>query len=400
MSWQACPFTLPIELSQANFVGLYDNLKEFLYLTTAMPRHPPQTHLSADTPSARTVNERLRIAVIGAGLASAPHFLGLADLASEVEVVWVYGRSAERLSSVVTPGAARKTSRLEEILEDASVKAVLVLTPPNTHLELVQRAALAGKHVLVEKPLEINLERAAALVHACEAAGVTLAVMLQHRLREAAVGLKALMDAGELGQLVSASASIRWWRPQSYYDEPGRGTLARDGGGVLITQAIHTLDLLLSLTGLPERVTGLAATSPVHRMEGEDTAAALLHYAGGAIGMVQATTAAYPGFAERVELNGTLGSATLEAGELRALFADGTARTLGTSEASGGGANPMAFDHAAHRAVLQDFIRAVQQSIAPAVIGRSALAVQQVIESIMESSRTRSTIALTPSTPR
>lgn len=173
----------------------------------------------------------------------------------------------------------------------------------------------------------------------------------------------------------------RWWRPQSYYDEPGRGTLARDGGGVLITQAIHTLDLLLSLTGLPERITGLAATSPVHRMEGEDTAA-------------------YPGFAERIELNGTLGSATLEAGELRVLFADGTTRTLGTPESSGGGANPMAFDHAAHRAVLQDFIRAVQQGIAPAVSGRSALGVQQVIEGIMESSRTRSTISLTLQAPR
>ena len=365
-----------------------------------MHSNPPESQAQAGSTSAGPVAGRLRIAVIGAGLASAPHFLSLIDLASEVDVVWVYGRSAERLSGVVAPSGARKTSRLEDILEDASVKAVLVLTPPNTHLDIVQRAARAGKHVLVEKPLEIDLERATALVQACEAAGVTLAVMLQHRLREAARGLKALFDAGELGQLVSAAASIRWWRPQSYYDEPGRGTLARDGGGVLITQAIHTLDLLLSLTGLPERVTGLAATSPVHRMEGEDTAAALLHYAGGAIGMVQATTAAYPGFPERIELNGTQGSATLEAGELRVLFANGKTLTLGKPQTSGGGANPMAFDHAAHRAVLQDFIRAVQQGIAPAVTGRSALGVQQVIESIMESSRTGGTISLTPSTLR
>lgn len=343
---------------------------------------------------------RLRIAVIGAGLASTPHFLSLVDLASEADVAWVYGRNTERLAGVVTPSGACKTSRLDDILEDRSIQAVIVLTPPNTHLEIVQRAAQAGKHVLVEKPLEINLERATALVQACETAGVSLAVMLQHRLREAALGLKALLEDGELGQLVSATASVRWWRPQSYYDEPGRGTLARDGGGVLMTQAIHTLDLLLSITGLPERVTGLAATSAVHRMESEDTAAALLHYACGAIGTVQATTAAYPGFPERIEINGTQGTATLEAGELRVIFANGEQRTLGQAQGSGGGANPMAFDHAAHRNVLQDFIRSVQQGIPPAVTGRSALNVQQVIECIMESSRLGDTISMQPSASR
>jgi UDP-N-acetyl-2-amino-2-deoxyglucuronate dehydrogenase len=166
---------------------------------------------------------------------------------------------------------------------------------------------------------------------------------------------------------------VRWWRPQSYYDEPGRGTLASDGGGVLITQAIHTLDLMLSLTGMPERVTGIAGTSAVHRMEGEDTAAALLHYSNGAVAVVQATTAAYPGFPERIELNFTQGTATLEGGEMRAAFHDGRTVGAGARQASGGGADPMAFDHAAHRAVLEDFIRAVQNGAAPAVTGRSAL---------------------------
>ncbi|SFC10392.1 Predicted dehydrogenase [Polaromonas sp. OV174] len=339
---------------------------------------------------------RLRLAVIGAGLGSAPHLQSLEDLAGEAELVWVYGRHAERLAGVRVPMGAHKTTRLEDILEDASVQAVLVLTPANTHLDIVQRAARAGKHVLVEKPLEIDLNRANALVEVCEEMGVTLAVMLQHRLREAALGLKALLGSGELGQLVSASASVRWWRPQSYYDEPGRGTLARDGGGVLITQAIHTLDLLLSLTGMPERVTALASTSPVHRMEGEDTAAALLHYANGAVAVVQATTAAYPGFPERIELNGTAGTATLEAGELRATLASGKSVTLGAPQASGGGANPMGFDHGAHRAVLQDFIRALQNGTPPAITGRSALGVQQLIEAIMASSATCSTISLHP----
>ena len=337
---------------------------------------------------------RLRLAVIGAGLSSAPHFRSLEDLSSEVDVAWVYGRSAERLEAVSVPPGAKKTTYLENILDDAGVKAVLVLTPANTHLDIIQRVARAGKHVLVEKPLEINLDRANALVEACEASGVTLGIMLQHRLREAAHGLARLIKTGELGQLISASASVRWWRPQSYYDEPGRGTLARDGGGVLMTQAIHTLDLLLGLTGMPERVTGIAATSPVHTMECEDTAAAMLHYASGAVAIVQATTAAYPGYPERIELNFSQGTAVLESGTLQVAFMNGKTLVLGNPETSGGGANPMGFDHAAHRVVLQDFIRSVRSGIAPAVTGRSALGVQQVIGAIMCSSRNAQTVHL------
>jgi UDP-N-acetyl-2-amino-2-deoxyglucuronate dehydrogenase len=341
---------------------------------------------------------RLRLAVIGVGLGSGPHFKSLHDLADVADVVWVHARDAKRLAAAQLPQGALRTTRLEDILEDASVQAVLVLTPPNTHLELVQRLAQAGKHVLVEKPLEIDLARAQRLVRVCESHGVMLAVMLQHRQRPAATRLRALLSAGDLGQLVSASVSVRWWRPQSYYDEPGRGTLARDGGGVLITQAIHALDLLLSCSGLPTRVMGLAGTSPVHTMEGEDCACALLHYASGAMATLQATTAAYPGFPERLEFNGTLGSASLEAGVLQVAFMGGESLTVGDQQGNGGGADPMAFDHAAHRAVLQDFLAAVRQGREPAVSGRSALAAQQVIEAILASARSGHPRTLEPLT--
>jgi predicted dehydrogenase len=339
-------------------------------------------------------SSRLRLAVIGVGMGSVPHFKSLLDLAHEAEIVWVHARDATRLAAAQLPQGVNRTTRLEDILEDASVRAVLVLTPPNTHLALVQRLAHAGKHVLVEKPLEVNLARAQRLVEVCEQKGRLLAVMLQHRLRPAAVHLRALLNAGDLGQLVSASASVRWWRPQSYYDVPGRGTLARDGGGVLMTQAIHTLDLLLSYTGLPARVMGLASTSPVHTLEAEDCACALLHYASGAMASLQATTAAYPGFPERIELNGTLGSATLEAGVLQVALMNGQTLSMGSQQDSGGGADPMAFDHAAHRVVLQDFIDAVRLSREPAVTGRSALAAQQVIEVIMASAQSAQPVNL------
>jgi UDP-N-acetyl-2-amino-2-deoxyglucuronate dehydrogenase len=334
-----------------------------------------------------TATPRLRLAVIGAGMASAPHWRSLADLRDEVELRWVGALTPRRLQGLQLPDGARTTTRLDDIFEDRSTTAVLLLTPPHTHLELAQRAARSGKHVLMEKPLEIDLARALALVETFDKAGLTLAVVLQHRLREGALRLAELVRSGALGPLVSAAAFARWWRPQSYYDEPGRGTRARDGGGVLITQAIHTLDLFLSLTGLPERVYGLAHTSSVHRMECEDTAAALLQFAGGASAVVQATTAAYPGYAERIELNGTLGTATYESGELRAQLASGEVIQAGARQATGGGADPMAFDHAPHRAVLQDFVHAVRNGSTPMTSGRSAVAVQRVIEAIIDSAR-------------
>ena len=215
---------------------------------------------------------------------------------------------------------------------------MLLLTPPHTHLELAQCAAHAGQHVPLEKPLAIALKRASTLVETFEAARLGFAAVLQHRLREGALRLAERVRSGALRPLVSAAALVRGWRPQGYYDEPGRGPRNRGGGGVLITQAIHTLDLFLSLTGLPERVI-VAHTSRVHRMACEDTAAALRQFARGPRAVVQATTAAYPGFAERIELNGTTGTATYEAGELRSPLASGKVIQAVARQATGGGAS-------------------------------------------------------------
>ena len=340
------------------------------------------------------MSARLRIGVVGAGLGAAPHFKSLLELADQVDVAWLHVRQPERLTPSALPPGAQVTARYEDLLEDPSLQAVLILTPPNTHLELVQRAARAGKHVLLEKPLEVSLTKAEELVAVCEQHQVQLAVMLQHRLREASVALAALIASGELGELTGASCSMRWWRPQSYYDEPGRGTLARDGGGVLITQAIHTLDLLLSLTGLPTQVTALARTSAVHRMECEDSVVAVLSFAKGAIGSIDATTAAYPGFPERIALNFTRGSATLEAGQMQAELLDGRRLSAGTHQATGTGANVMAFDHHAHQAVIADFLQAIRSGNTPAVSGRSALQVHRLIAALTESAQSGRAVSL------
>ncbi len=341
------------------------------------------------------MTQRLRIAVIGAGVAAPPHLQSLHDLRDRVDVAWVCGRDTERLAAQPgLPAGAALTPRLDDVLADASVQAALVLTPAHTHADVVERLAAAGKHVLVEKPLDASLANAERMVATCERHGVQLAVVLQHRMSPAARALADLLAAGELGALLGASATVRWWRPQSYYDQPGRGTLARDGGGVLLTQAIHTLDLLLHVAGEPSQVQGLVRTSPVHRMETEDTASAVLQWPGGAIGVLDATTAAWPGYPECITLNGTRGTATLQAGALRVLRPHAEPLAVGEVQASGSGANLMGFDHAGHRAVLQDFLEAIARGRAPLTSGRSALGVQRLIAALLQSSDSGTAIAL------
>ena len=291
-----------------------------------------------------------RIAVIGLGMAVTPHAKSLVDLKDRVEVVHAFSPSAARRTAFAEKFPFPLAGDLETILADKSVDCVEILTPPNTHLDLVRRCAAAGKHILLEKPLEITTERAVELVEAAEKAGVTLGVMLQHRFRPAALKLRAMMREGALGNIVNCSTVIRLWRPQSYYDVEGRGTLARDGGGVLITQGIHTLDLMLSLAGPIAEVRGYTTTSSVHRMETEDTAVAAVKFANGALGTIDATTAAYPGFPERIEIIGEKATASLAGSDLSVVHHDGRVTELKTEFGGGGtGADPMAFPNDWHR---------------------------------------------------
>jgi len=186
--------------------------------------------------------------------------------------------------------------------------------------------------------------------------------------------------------LSGASAQLRNWRPQSYYDQPGRGTLARDGGGVLLTQAIHTLDLLISLAGLPPEVSAYATTTPIHAMETEDLVVAAVRYQNGAIGTIQATTTAYPGFPDRIEIIGTRGTASLTGEALAAHFHDGTSVETGAETAGGAGADPMAFSHGLHRALISDFLDAVETGRPPKIGGADALMAHDLIEAILSSS--------------
>jgi UDP-N-acetyl-2-amino-2-deoxyglucuronate dehydrogenase len=326
-------------------------------------------------------------------MAVKPHAAALRDLRDQVEVVAAYSPTAARRAAFAADWPDFPlTDRLEDALTAPGVEAVLILTPPNTHLALVRQAAMAGKHVLLEKPLETATDRAEELVVRCLRQKVTLGVVLQHRFRPAAERLKALLDEGALGEILSCSAAIRLWRPQSYYDEPGRGTRDRDGGGVLLTQGIHTLDLMLWLAGPVASVQGYARTLD-HRMETEDTACAALHFRSGALGVVEATTSAFPGFPERIDLTCSLGSARLEGSGLTVLWRDGRRLDLAPEAGLGGaGADPMAFSHEPHRALIADFAAAIREDRPPRITGRDAMRVHRLIDAILESESVNASI--------
>jgi UDP-N-acetyl-2-amino-2-deoxyglucuronate dehydrogenase len=326
----------------------------------------------------------IRFGIVGLGMAVTPHAKSLLDLKQRAQVVYAYSPSAARRAKFAERFAFPQCDRLETILEDRLVDAVLVLTPPNTHLEIAERCAAAGKHVLLEKPLEISTARAEQLVQACRS--VKLGVVLQHRFRPAAERLRESLP--RLGTLISASAAIPNWRPQGYYDQPGRGTRARDGGGVLLTQAIHTLDLFLSFTGEPSEVKSFFTTTAVHKMETEDLAAAAVRFKNGALGVVHATTTAYPGYPERIELIGTGGTAKLEGTALKVQFIDGKSLEMKTESGGGGtGADPMAFPHDWHRGVLSDFLDAIEKHREPRVSGAEALKVHRFIDALLQTPR-------------
>lgn len=323
------------------------------------------------------------IAMIGLGLAVEPHARSLADLADRAEVRWAASRSPERTGAFAKRHPFPVTTDVAAAIADPAVDAVMILTPPNTHLELCEAAFAQGKHVLLEKPLEVTRDRAERLVAAADDAGVTLGVVLQHRFRDSALRLADLVAEGALGRIEAASVTVPWWRPQSYYEEPGRGTLARDGGGVLMTQAIHPLDLFRSLVEPVEVTAAHAATTGHHEMETEDYASALLRVSGGAPGTLMATTALYPGHPERIEIVGSLGTARILGSDLHVDYLSGAREEIVSGAGTGGGADPMDFPHDAHCRLIEDFLDAVRDGRAPRVSGMEALRTQALIDDIL-----------------
>ncbi|NKX45733.1 Gfo/Idh/MocA family protein [Roseicyclus persicicus] len=334
----------------------------------------------------------LGVALIGAGMVAGTHLAAIRD-AGGVRLTGVWSRAAARAEAAGQ--GARVYATLSEVAADPAVDVAIVVTPPNARRDVLAPLVAAGKHILLEKPVARDLAEARAVVALCRDAGVTLGVVFQHRMRAASLKAAAIIAAGDLGAPGLVEIAVPWWRDQSYYDEPGRGTYARDGGGVLISQAIHTLDLALSLAGPVTHVQAMTATTALHRMEAEDVAAAGLRFASGAVGTLTATTASFPGAAEWIRLHYARASLHLEAGVLTVSHRDGRVERFGEQAGTGGGADPMAFTHGWHQAILEDFRDALRDGRPPAVPGADALAVHALIDAITRSARAGQTVEVT-----
>lgn len=332
----------------------------------------------------------MKAALIGLGMVSKTY--GDAFAKSEIELALVHSRSAERRAAYLRDWPGPVEAKTVSDIAESDVDFVVLTTPPNARTEIVGALAKAGKPILMEKPVERDLAAATALVEICEAASVPLGIMLQHRAQPVVADLRRVLPT--LGPLRAVEVNVPWWRPQSYYDEPGRGTYARDGGGVLISQAIHTLDLMLSLTGPVAQVNAMAATTGFHAMEAEDFVCAGLRFSNGAVGQLFATTASFPGRGETITLHCADGSAHLAAGVLEITRHDGATETYGQAASSGAGADPMAFTSDWHRFVIEDFAQALTDGRPPLIPGREALKVHALIAALENAGRSGETVTV------
>jgi predicted dehydrogenase len=288
---------------------------------------------------------------------------------------------------------------LDALLARPDVDVVCVCVPSGLHAEIGIRAARAGKHLVVEKPVDVSLAAADRLIAAARTAGVALTVISQHRFDPGLIELKRLIDEGALGRLVLGEASTKWYRTQAYYDSADwRGTWAMDGGS-LLNQGVHYVDLLRWCMGPVSEVTAVCATQ-AHQVEVEDTALAIVRFGSGAIGTIMSTTAAYPGFPQRLEITGTAGTVIVEDGRItrRALAGLAAGDDHGGAGPgapdSGPGADPAAIEVASHAAQLADLLAAVEESREPAVGGQAGRDALEIVCAVYESARSGRTVRL------
>lgn len=340
----------------------------------------------------------IRIGIVGAGSISDTHARAALAIPG-VEIAAVYGRNAEKAQRLAERYGGVAYGSLEPFLDHRPMDLVAIGSPSALHAEQGIAAAERGLHVLVEKPLDVTTARADALIAAADRAGVTLGVFFQDRLKPDVVTLKRMVDAGAIGRPILASGRVKWYRPPEYYGgSRWRGTFALDGGGALINQAIHTVDLLLHLCGPIASVDARAGTL-LHTIEVEDTVVATLQFESGALGVFEASTAVFPGYARRVELTGSNGTLTLEHDHLVGVdLKEPDARFPAPAvEARDGAVNassPTVSDATPHRRIIEDFLHAIRTSGTPACDGPEGRRSVVVIDAIYASARAKGPVTI------
>jgi UDP-N-acetyl-2-amino-2-deoxyglucuronate dehydrogenase len=342
--------------------------------------------------------------IVGCGMIARFHAQAIKELPN-ARLVALYSRNPENARRVQEAVGVQCDiyTDLPAMLRRSDLHIVNICTPSGAHMEPAVAAAEAKKHVVVEKPLEITLDRCDRIIAACERNKVMLCTIFPSRFADANVVLKQAVEQGRFGRLTLGETTCKWWRSQEYYDQGGwKGTKALDGGGALMNQAIHNVDLLYWMMGRPVEVAAITATLAHQRIEVEDTAVAVLRFANGALGVIQAATSIWPGLPKTIAIHGDRGSVVVEQEDvLRWEFAEPRpedeqirARFAQKVGASGGASHPAAISHEYHRRQLADFLRAIETGTRPLVDGQEGRVAVEIILAIYRSAAERRFVAL------
>ncbi|MCD7035450.1 Gfo/Idh/MocA family oxidoreductase [Metabacillus sp. GX 13764] len=335
--------------------------------------------------------KKTRFAIIGCGVISRIHQQQIQKIPGAI-ITAAADESLEKAKSFAALCDAEWYTDYKKLLARTDIDIVSILTPSGTHSAIAVEAARAGKHVICEKPMDVTGAKALTMIEECRKAGVKLSVISQHRFDASTVKAKMEIEKGTLGRMMMGHAAIPWYRTQQYYDSgKWRGTWELDGGGVLMNQGIHTIDLLQHLMGPADSVFAYTDVLAHERIEVEDAAAAVIRFKSGAIGTITGTTGAYPGFPARLELFGSKGSAVISDDALTHFFTrDGTEEKNSclVQDTRTGAAGPEDISGEAHRLQLLDMIQAIDENREPLVNGEEGLKPLEIILAIYESAKT------------
>lgn len=344
---------------------------------------------------------KMGFGIIGCGMIATFHAKAIREAGGEL--IGCYDRIPLAAERIAKEFGCRAYAALDELLADPAIEIVTIGTPSGAHRDPAVAAAAAGKHLIVEKPLEVTLAKCDEIIDAAQKAGVTLSTVFPSRFHPASQTLKKAVEAGRFGKLTLGDAIVKWYRTQQYYDSGvWRGTWALDGGGALMNQAIHSVDLLAWLMGPVAEISAMTGLLAHERIEVEDVAVATLKFKNGALGTLEATTAAWPGYLKRIEIHGSNGSAVIEEEDIikwdfaQAADEDAAIRESMAGKLSGGGgaADPAAIGHHAHAKQFKDVIEAIQTGRQPAIDGYEGRRSVEIIVGVYESAKTGKTVKL------
>ena len=331
--------------------------------------------------------------IVGCGMIAAFHARAIQELRN-ARLIACFSRQAENAARFAALQHCDVHPSIQKLVCDPRIHVVCVCTPSGAHAEAAVAAAVAGKHVIIEKPLEVTLARCDRILHAAERAGVVVSTVFQSRFHEAPRAVYRAIQQARFGQVALANAYVKWYRSQEYYDSGAwRGTWKLDGGGALMNQAIHTVDLLLWLMGPVRSVTAQSAIRAHDRIEVEDTLVATLEFANGALGTIEATTASWPGSLKRIEIHGSGGTAVLEEEQLvvwnfrRPHRADAKVLAHAKTTTEGGASDPAAIGHHGHLAQFRNVLQAIEKGMSPLIDGPQSRASVQLVLAIYQAAK-------------